>query len=62
MTTPEGIITLVHFPKQANFGEMQARIQAEIWEKGKGFILENVQDPGNVGTILRIADWFQPLA
>lgn len=57
-TTPEGILSLVHFPNIEHFGEMQEQIAAEIWDKGNGFILENVQDPGNVGTILRIADWF----
>lgn len=55
---PEGLLCLVHFPDIPYFGEMQENMPAEIWEKGNGFILENVQDPGNVGTILRIADWF----
>jgi len=58
LNTPEGILTVVHFPKTQSFGATLAQTPENIWQNGPGFILENVQDPGNVGTILRIADWF----
>jgi TrmH family RNA methyltransferase len=32
---------------------------ASIYAKGKiNLLLDNIQDPGNLGTIIRIADWF----
>lgn len=32
--------------------------QADRVENGLSFFLDGIQDPGNLGTILRIADWF----
>ncbi len=56
---PEGVIAVVHFPDaQEDFGVVHADLQAEVLSESPGFILNNIQDPGNVGTILRIADWF----
>lgn len=31
---------------------------SELLDDGHAIYLDNVQDPGNVGTIIRIADWF----
>jgi TrmH family RNA methyltransferase len=33
-------------------------LKSEQWEGRLSLALDNVQDPGNLGTILRIADWF----
>lgn len=56
---PEGVLAVVHFPEnQPGFGEMLPELSSEILRESPGFILDNIQDPGNVGTILRIADWF----
>lgn len=48
--TPSGILAIVEMPKvELNKVEM---------EKGCTLILDNVQDPGNLGTLIRLADWF----
>ena len=45
--TPQGILAIA-FPKVNN-----------IFDKNKSFILmDNISDPGNVGTIIRTAEWF----
>ena len=34
-------------------------IQEELWEElGVQLILDGIQDPGNLGTLIRLADWF----
>jgi TrmH family RNA methyltransferase len=33
-------------------------LSTEQWSAGKSLYLDGIQDPGNMGTILRIADWF----
>jgi TrmH family RNA methyltransferase len=45
--TPPPILALVDFP-QYSLDELQWPVLA----------LDNVQDPGNMGTLIRIADWF----
>jgi RNA methyltransferase, TrmH family len=47
-TTPEGILAVMPLPKQV----------LPQTPTGPAFILSAVQDPGNLGTLLRIADWF----
>ena len=46
--TPQGVLALFDLPEPAPF------------EAGEGMILalDAVQDPGNLGTIIRLADWF----
>lgn len=56
--SPEGIITIIHFPSTDQFGQTLQQVPSHFLTKGPSFLLENIQDPGNVGTILRIADWF----
>lgn len=51
LSSPEGILAVVSFPDERFLQLMNTPL-------GGGFLLENLQDPGNVGTILRIADWF----
>lgn len=53
LTSPEGILTVIHFPA-ADFGA----IAGKTLPAGPGFLLDAVQDPGNLGAIMRIADWF----
>lgn len=56
---PEGILAVVNYPSnQPYFGQFEAGFPSCLIGQGPGFILDNIQDPGNVGTILRIADWF----
>jgi len=50
MKTPPPVIALFHHP---NHDAAQLDL-----ENGISLVLDGVQDPGNVGTIVRIADWF----
>jgi RNA methyltransferase, TrmH family len=56
--SPEGIISYVRPPLDRQFWEDKSTLPADYLAEGKGFLLQNIQDPGNLGTILRIADWF----
>ena len=42
----------------AVFYQPQSDINEQYFNKSLSLVLEGVQDPGNVGTIVRIADWF----
>ena len=50
LKTPNQAIAIVRQPK-ANWHRLNLQQQLSLY-------LENLQDPGNMGTILRIADWF----
>ena len=50
LSSPSPALALVHRPKDL--------AQAEVPEKGLFLALDGIRDPGNLGTILRIADWF----
>lgn len=47
---PQGVLAIFHQPEE------QAKLTAPCNELC--LALDNVQDPGNLGTIIRIADWF----
>jgi TrmH family RNA methyltransferase len=47
MQSPQGALFLCRLPEKTEF----------VPQKGM-LILDGIQDPGNLGTILRIADWF----
>ena len=48
--TPQGVLALFQKPNYSyNFEEISAQLN---------LALDDVQDPGNLGTIIRIADWF----
>lgn len=51
LKTPQDVIGLVKIPKwpQLNYNSLKNRFS---------LVLDNVQDPGNMGTIIRTADWF----
>jgi TrmH family RNA methyltransferase len=51
LSTPQAILAVVQIPKQTNLN---------IKKRDGSFILalDGVQDPGNLGTIIRTADWF----
>jgi len=51
LQSPQGILALVNIPKQAAFDK---RLLANEFS----LVLDNIQDPGNLGTIIRTADWF----
>jgi len=46
--TPEGILAVVSIPEQINFA----------WKKKVYIALDSIRDPGNLGTIIRLADWY----
>ena len=50
MTTPPGVLTVCHMAPQAYLPESLHGLRL--------FYLDAIRDPGNLGTILRIADWF----
>ena len=48
--TPQGALAVFKIPEyEINFGNIKNELS---------LALDNVQDPGNVGTIIRLADWF----
>jgi RNA methyltransferase, TrmH family len=50
MSTPPGVLTICHLPNES--------VMPEHLSGMKVFYLDAIRDPGNLGTILRIADWF----
>lgn len=56
LTTPQGILAIVEIPEN---GENQKETFTRISQEGSLILgLDEVQDPGNLGTIIRIADWY----
>lgn len=60
--TPEEMIRISHFPSPPEViavGRVAIdALQPGALDRGLTLALDTVQDPGNVGTILRTADWF----
>ena len=60
--TPEEMARISHYPTPSSvlaLGRIVRRpLEAGALEHGLTLGLDGVQDPGNVGTLLRIADWF----
>jgi len=50
LTTPQEVIAVYHIPI--------LEFDPDSLEGSLSIMLENVQDPGNLGTIIRTADWF----
>ena len=50
LSSPSPALALIHKPEDLERGEMPA--------KGLFLALDGIRDPGNLGTILRLADWF----
>ena len=48
LTTPNQVVAVFEKPV----------FPAPVWEKGVHLVLDGIQDPGNLGTIVRLADWF----
>ncbi|MDQ0638196.1 TrmH family RNA methyltransferase [Pedobacter sp. W3I1] len=51
LQTPQGFLALVHIPKNKALVLNELKNQFTL-------VLDGVQDPGNMGTIIRTADWF----
>ena len=57
LTTPNKVLIVARKPTP--FDVFGASSEADILlQKSFSFYLDGIQDPGNLGTILRIADWF----
>lgn len=50
LNTPNKVLAVVEMP--------QLKIEQESVRHGLSLYLDGIQDPGNLGTIMRIADWF----
>jgi TrmH family RNA methyltransferase len=51
LKTPQGVLALVYIPAAKN-------LNYNLLKNKFSLALDGVQDPGNMGTILRTADWF----
>lgn len=51
LQTPQGMLALVHIPKNK-------KINPKDLKNTFTLVLDGIQDPGNLGTIIRTADWF----
>ena len=51
LQAPQGILALVHTPEPSSFKTSDLKNNFTL-------VLDGVQDPGNLGTIIRTADWF----
>ncbi|WP_262245460.1 TrmH family RNA methyltransferase [Parapedobacter soli] len=51
LKTPQGVLALVSIPDYAPLTD-------NILRSGFHLVLDDIQDPGNLGTIIRTADWF----
>lgn len=51
LTTPQDVIALVKIPTWA-------KIETAALQQSFTLVLDGLQDPGNLGTIIRTADWF----
>jgi TrmH family RNA methyltransferase len=51
LTTPQGVIALIKIPQWPN-------LSGSLLKNKYALVLDGVQDPGNMGTIIRTADWF----
>jgi TrmH family RNA methyltransferase len=51
LQTPQGVLALVYLPTEQ-------RLNTNSLRNTFSLVLDDVQDPGNLGTIIRTADWF----
>ncbi|PRD57240.1 TrmH family RNA methyltransferase [Sphingobacterium gobiense] len=51
LSNPQGVLALVHLPTSENFDWASLKQQHNL-------LLDDIQDPGNLGTIIRTAEWF----
>src|ERR1700712_2361696 len=51
LTTPQEVIALIKIPAWPT-------LLTQNLQQGFSIVLDGIQDPGNLGTIIRTADWF----
>ncbi|SMO67354.1 RNA methyltransferase, TrmH family [Solitalea koreensis] len=54
LQTANEVLAVVNIPQSYQDGSLNSDAIKDKWT----IMLDNVQDPGNMGTIIRIADWF----
>ena len=55
---PQQVLALFDMPATGAAGPDAALVDGQALTDGLALMLDGVQDPGNLGTIIRIADWF----
>jgi len=50
LQSPNQVLAVVDMPR--------IQVQASLLRRSVCFVLDHIQDPGNLGTIIRISDWF----
>ena len=56
--TPPGILAVVRKPEHRSFGETSPEGDADPALEGMVLALDGIANPGNMGTIIRTAEWF----
>ncbi|RZK74908.1 MAG: RNA methyltransferase [Pedobacter sp.] len=51
LQTPQGILAIIHIPESEKLSALDLSGRFTL-------VLDGIQDPGNLGTIIRTADWF----
>ena len=57
LTNPSPVLAVAHKPEDVYINDPQ-ELEALISDGGLFLALDTIRDPGNLGTIIRIADWF----
>lgn len=57
LSSPSPVLAVVHKPHDINI-EDEKSLRGSLDRSGLFLALDTIRDPGNLGTILRIADWF----
>ncbi len=56
LSTPSPVLAVVEKPKDLYLKDNE--VSGVLNNKGLFLLLDSIRDPGNLGTILRVADWF----
>lgn len=57
LSSPSPVLAVVRKPQDINLSS-DASLSGALGQSGLYLALDSIRDPGNLGTILRVADWF----